>query len=803
MTQHLVQIFFWIISFIIWSSCLIVLGSNATNSTQWICLLIITIMNLILGIVLVQWSRQRLSLLNHIHFHRSLLNHLQKNQDVCLFDHEGQMIVASDQCHWSNISEFCNYLNAKVVANEHLHHVLSAIQQNDPTQQLLEGMSYSKNQKKWWWFNLDLVEHFSRPYPLTLVQMVDVSPFFRHYNQLQYNYNQLEKFLNEAPFSLIYVNENSYIIGVNSTFCVWIGQERGEILGQNVVNYTSPSLYNFTHIDLVTLITNKGERVRCLCLPMTLNQGNNKAFILYKIQKHIHHIPINDHGIEESTFLHARIPAILARLDGSILDFNPAFLALIGSIDSLENASNRISGSLFDLIEPRIREDVLKNLERSKTDKESVVPPFEVVFQGGLIHTTVYVSQIQVLNKEESSVFLLQFIDISEQKRLEEQFIQSQKMQAVGQLAGGVAHDFNNLLTAILGFCDLLLQRYMPNDPSYNDVIQIKQNANRAANLVRQLLAFSRQQTLQPKIVSITDTLSDLSILLRRLIGSGIELEVNHERDLWSVKADIGQLEQVVVNLAVNARDAMSGQGKLIIRTSNFRCNSIKNVIHDIMPSGDYVLVEIIDNGHGIKPEVIERIFEPFFSTKEVGLGTGLGLSTVYGIVKQTGGFVEVKSTVGKGSTFGIYLPRFTGAQLQEKVVVEQHFSDLTGSGTILLVEDEDPVRICTARALREKGYKVIECNGGEEALEWIATQEHFDILITDVVMPKIDGPTLNNLIREKRSGFETIFISGYTEDTFRSSLRDGGKIHFLAKPFSLKDLAAKIKEVTHEKKDS
>ncbi len=369
-------------------------------------------------------------------------------------------------------------------------------------------------------------------------------------------------------------------------------------------------------------------------------------------------------------------------------------------------------------------------------------------------------------------------------------------MQAVGQLAGGIAHDFNNLLTAMIGYCDLLLQRYVPNDPSYNDVVQVKQNANRAANLVRQLLAFSRQQTLQPKVVNITDNLVELSTLLRRLIGAGIDLKMAHARDLWLIKVDVSQLEQVIINLAVNARDAMSEGGVLTLRTSNIQYVKQHRVGHDLIPKGDYVMVEVIDTGFGISPEHLDLIFEPFFSTKEVGEGTGLGLSTVYGIVKQTGGFVMVESKVGKGTTFKILLPRHHGGIEIDVPKQELMLQDLTGTGRVLLVEDEDAVRMFSARALREKGYTVIEAPNGDVALSMVQKGEKFDVLITDVVMPKMDGPTLSKKIRDMYPDAKTIFISGYTEDTFRKNLDHDAKIHFLPKPYTLKDLASKVKEV-------
>ena len=395
----------------------------------------------------------------------------------------------------------------------------------------------------------------------------------------------------------------------------------------------------------------------------------------------------------------------------------------------------------------------------------------------------------------------LHFIDVTEQKNLEVQFAQSQKMQAVGQLAGGVAHDFNNLLTAMIGFCDLLLLRSPPGDPSFADIMQIKQNANRAANLVRQLLAFSRQQTLQPRVLNITDVLYELQHLLERLIGENIKLDVVHGRDLGLAKVDQGQLEQVIINLAVNARDAMPGGGTLTIRTANFRQERALRRGHEVMPPAEYVLIEVADTGVGISKDNLARIFDPFFSTKELGSGTGLGLSTVYGIVKQTGGFVFVTSTPSRGAVFEIYLPRYEapdGALPARPDAAEPAaVKDLTGHGTIMLVEDDDPVRIFGARALRNKGYTVIEAKSGEGALDLIrSATEKIDLLITDVVMPRMDGPSLVREVREIHPDMKVIFISGYTEDAFRQRLDSDSDIDFLAKPFSLKQLATKVRDV-------
>src|SRR4051794_39408455 len=490
----------------------------------------------------------------------------------------------------------------------------------------------------------------------------------------------------------------------------------------------------------------------------------------------------------------------------------PVGIALIDRFGRLEEA-NAALGELFgtpqqELLGQPLIEFVNEDDSRGTAAKLAAAVdgpahpgPIELRLKGPREKAcVVFLSRIDAAEGGDGGL-MLHFIDVTEQKNLEVQFAQSQKMQAVGQLAGGVAHDFNNLLTAMIGFCDLLLMRFRPGDPSFADIMQIKQNANRAANLVRQLLAFSRQQTLQPRIIDITDVLVELSHLLRRLIGENIELKVVHGRDLGLAKVDQGQLEQVIINLAVNARDAMQGGGTLTIRTANVSQASPVRRGHEVMPAGDYVQIEVADTGTGIAKEHLARIFEPFFSTKEVGSGTGLGLSTVYGIVRQTGGFIFVDSAPGRGATFQTHRPRH---QLNEAALNIRGDPaevlpprDLTGIGTVLLVEDEDPVRIFGARALRNKGYKVLEAKSGEDALDTIRDGgQQIDLLITDVVMPRMDGPALIREVRESHPDLKVIFISGYTEDAFRQRLDTDSEIHFLPKPFSLKQLAGKVKEV-------
>ncbi|WP_439816918.1 response regulator [Zavarzinia sp. CC-PAN008] len=483
-------------------------------------------------------------------------------------------------------------------------------------------------------------------------------------------------------------------------------------------------------------------------------------------------------------------PIAIAVIDGegAVIEANAAFSALA--------TGRRDVTAVLD--KPIVQFLLAEDRGVAKALQPGAVPPVnatEVRFRGPPERVAQLYSSPHQAPIGGAILFLL---DTTEQKNLELQFAQSQKMQAVGQLAGGIAHDFNNLLTAIIGFSDLLLTRFSAGDPAFADLMQIKQNANRAANLVRQLLAFSRQQTLRPKVIDVTDVLAELSNLLRRLIGENIQLNMIHGRDLGLVKVDPGQLDQVIINLAVNARDAMTTGGVLTIRTSNVPAAKVAELGNSLMPQTDFVLIEVSDTGMGIPKENLGKIFEPFFTTKEVGAGTGLGLSTVYGIVKQTGGFIFPFSEDGRGATFQIYLPRHLA--VEEPAAAAEADSpnarDLTGKGTILLVEDEDAVRVFAARALRNKGYTVLEANSGEAALEIVTDKsEQIDLLISDVVMPNMDGPTLIKHAKRHRPNMRIVFISGYAEEAFRRNLDKDEAFSFLPKPFSLKQLAAKVKE--------
>ncbi|QGP80270.1 response regulator [Sphingobium sp. CAP-1] len=386
---------------------------------------------------------------------------------------------------------------------------------------------------------------------------------------------------------------------------------------------------------------------------------------------------------------------------------------------------------------------------------------------------------------------LLSLKDNSEESKLKRQVAQATKMQAIGQLAGGVAHDFNNILTAIIGHCDLMLMRHTPGDSDYDDIQQVKSNSNRAAGLTRQLLAFSRQQTLRPQILQLPDIVADVSTLLKRLLGENVKLDVTHGRNLGAVRADPGQMEQVIVNLAVNARDAMPEGGTLHIQTYAVPAAKVREMRQQILPAGDYSALRVSDTGLGIPPDILAKIFEPFFTTKELGKGTGLGLSTVYGIVKQSGGYIFAESELGRGASFVIYLPVYAGADAEQPVAppAAAPRAETWGTGTVLLVEDEDMVRAVAERALTRQGYKVLTANDGEQGLEVLGGAEKIDLLISDVVMPNMDGPAMVARARRTHPDLPVLFMSGYAEEQLRKSI-DIANVAFLPKPFSVSQLA-------------
>jgi two-component system, cell cycle sensor histidine kinase and response regulator CckA len=489
-------------------------------------------------------------------------------------------------------------------------------------------------------------------------------------------------------------------------------------------------------------------------------------------------------------FLAAPMAMAIVDRNGRIKRSNTAFAKLMPeALRAADQAQRSIRGGISDADHPAL-DAAIAAAAGSKTD----IPPVDVQLSGNRSARLLF-SASDEADGPGATIYAL---DTTELRTLKENFAQSQKMQAIGQLAGGVAHDFNNVLTAIIGYSDLLLANHRPTDPSFQDIMQIKQNANRAAGLVRQLLAFSRRQTLRPEVLQLGDVLSELQLMMRRLVGEKVSLELRHGRDLWLVKADINQFEQVVINLVVNARDAMPNGGKIELRTANLAAADTAKLNEKSLPAADYVMIEVADTGTGIPDDVREKIFEPFFTTKEVGKGTGLGLAMVYGIVKQTGGYVFCDSTVGVGTIFRILLPRYVPTQGEDearnKEPVKKAAADLTGHGTILLVEDEEAVRAFGARALSARGYTVLEAANGAEALEVADKNSKIDLIVSDVVMPEMDGPTMFGELRKRGVRAKVIFVSGYAEDAFAKNLPEGEDFGFLAKPFTLKQLIEAVK---------
>lgn len=643
----------------------------------------------------------------------------------------------------------------------------------------------------------------------------DVTTDHQQTRRIEEERTTLLDYSDNAPVGFFSVDEQGRFVFVNATFARWIGHEIKDILASLTLHdllvfpadqETPPKPYDIK----------AGGGVRQMA-EVKVKSKNGREFLAAITQTVVHEddgkirtrAVINDltaektirQALEDSEsrferfFEDAPLGIALIDRDGRVTDCNIALSKLLDRpISSIED---RAYTDMIDQADWRTTTDMISRI----TKGDIITDPIEIRLW---VASTNEALPCQLFARQfgDGSHIALHVIDVSKQKNLETQFIQSQKMQAVGQLAGGIAHDFNNLLTAIIGFCDLLLLRHKPGDPSFGDIQQIKQNSNRAANLVRQLLAFSRQQTLRPQVQDITDILTEVSHLLRRLIGVNIELKLVHGNDLGLVKVDGGQMEQVLVNMAVNARDAMAEGGTLTITTRPLHTTSATSFGEDVMPAGDWVVIDVTDSGTGIPPDILERIFEPFFTTKDVGKGTGLGLATVYGIIRQTGGYLGVSSQVGVGTTFSIYLPRMSESDAQNTAPVvapEDTESDLTGTARILLVEDEDAVRTFSTRALTNKGYDVLTAEHGEAG--WDVFQEQttpIDLLITDVMMPGMDGPTLAKQIRAVMPDLKIIFVSGYSEEKLKDTLGDG--IFFLAKPFTLKQLAAKVKEVLGDK---
>ncbi|MEA2831163.1 MAG: two-component system, cell cycle sensor histidine kinase and response regulator CckA [Bradyrhizobium sp.] len=630
------------------------------------------------------------------------------------------------------------------------------------------------------------------------------------------------EYLDHAPCGFFSVNPSGDVVYVNATLANWLDRDLAEI-GSGGLKLTDIVSGDGASL-LTSIVPVPGEvKTEVFDIDLRMRGGKTMPVRLYHklafgadgkpgVSRTLVISRARDERSDPQRAAEVRFmrffdhtPMAIATVDrgGAVVRANARFAKLAQSL-SPDGAANK---SIFRTVIARDRSLLIAAINQA-AEGQGDIPPVEAMLDGARERWGQFFVTSVEEDERETEAAIVYMLETTERRTLENQINQSQKMDMVGQLAGGIAHDFNNVLSAIMMANDFLLNAHKPTDPSFQDIMQIKQNATRAATLVRQLLAFSRRQTLRPQVLDLGDALSDLTMLLRRLIGEKVKLDLVHGRDLWPVKVDVSQFEQVIVNLAVNARDAMPEGGKLTVRTANVTSEESGRLSYKGMPAADYVRIDVTDTGTGIPADIVDKIFEPFFSTKEVGKGTGLGLSTVYGIVKQTGGFVYVDSEAGNGTSFRIFLPRHhpepevasephAGTGVAREASVEpKPRTDLTGQGTILLVEDEDGLRSLNARGLRSRGYSVIEASNGIEALEALEEKNGaVDLVVSDVVMPEMDGPTLLKTMRERNPDLKIIFVSGYAEDAFEKSLPENQQFAFLPKPFTLSQLVAAVKE--------
>lgn len=713
--------------------------------------------------------------------------------------------------------------------SEAVYRLLKASREGRRLQEEVRVAGFNGKEARWLRMRVRPLEDGKKVSRATVWSIADVTRDREKQENIFQELQHAIDYLDHAPAGFFSVDAKGAVVYLNATLAAWLDHDlasvgSGGLMLSDIVSGEGVSL-------LTTMNAAPGEvKTEAFDLDLKTRSGHTVPVRLFHkvafgadgspgVSRTLVLNRARDVGVDPQRAAEVRFmrffnntPMAIATVDktGRISRSNGLFARLFKGLMN-DDAGER---SILSVVAERDRAALEAAIQKA-ADGQGDIAPVEAALAGGSERfASFYVTSAED-EEGEAEAAIVYALETTDQRVLENQVKQSQKMESVGQLAGGIAHDFNNVLSAIMMATDFLLNAHRPTDPSFQDIMQIKQNANRAAALVRQLLAFSRRQTLRPQVLDLGDVLSDLNMLVRRLIGENVKLDIVHGRDLWPVRADISQLEQVIVNLAVNARDAMPEGGKLSVRTTNATASEVARYAYTGMPSADYVMVEVIDTGTGIPPDVLTRIFEPFFTTKDVGKGTGLGLSTVYGIIKQTGGFIYPESEQGAGTTFRIFLPRHipapeeaddradtpavAGAVAAAGDMVKAASADLTGRGTILLVEDEDGLRALNARGLSSRGYTVLEAANGVEAMELIEKEgSQIDLVVSDVVMPEMDGPTLLKEMRRKNPDLKMIFVSGYAEEAFQKNLPsdvDGGQYQFLAKPFTLKQLVATVKE--------
>ncbi|PDT84343.1 PAS domain-containing sensor histidine kinase [Sinorhizobium sp. BJ1] len=673
--------------------------------------------------------------------------------------------------------------------------------------------------------------------PLYLWQIADITAERddqeRFFKELQ---NAID-YLDHAPAGFFSAGRKGEIFYINATLADWLGIDLTKFQPGSI---SIADLVAGEGLALIQSVQAEPGLKKTKVLDLDLRKGNGQSLpvrLVHRVSSTRDGAPgesrtivmsrEGDEGDQSASNAAMRFtrffnntPMAIASVDGDgrILRTNAPFLKLFAGLVSQDDVER---GLLIDAVMHEAVRGQLEEALAAAKDRQGDIAPIDSLHPADegrhfRFYVNAVIDQSDQAPEEAAIVYAL---EITEQKALENQMAQTQKMNAVGTLAGGIAHDFNNVLTAILLSADHLLLSARPADATFADLMEIKRNANRAAVLVRQLLAFSRKQTMRPTVLNLTDVIGDLRMLVDRMTGTNVKVEVDYGRDLWPVRTDLGQFEQVLLNLAVNARDAMPEGGIITLRTRNLPAGEVAALARRELPEDDFVMVEVSDQGTGIPAEILDKIFEPFFTTKEVGKGTGLGLSMVYGIVKQSGGYIYPESEVGKGTTFRILLPRYVevaetgeesvsgGAPVKEArapasdaatLAAQTEPTDLTGdSAVVLLVEDEEAVRRGGKRMLETRGYTVHEAGSGVEALEIMEELDGaVDIVVSDVVMPEMDGPTLLRELRKKYPDLKFIFVSGYAEDAFARNLPADAKFGFLPKPFSLKQLAVAVREM-------
>ncbi len=706
-------------------------------------------------------------------------------------------------------------------ASEVIYRLLKAAKEGRRLEEEVRIAGRKGRPARWLRFKIRPLGNTRRDARLTVWSLADVTAERdRQENVFQILQHSID-YLDHAPAGFFSADAKGDIVYLNATLADWLDQDLAQV-GSGGLKLAD--LVAGDGAALLTTLRGAPGEVKTEVLDLDLRTRSGRTLpvrVLHKLAYGSDGTPgasrtlVLNRALDDGTdpqraaeirfvrFFH-RTPMAIATIDkhGGVIRTNPLFARLFHGVRGGQNESE--DRSILSIVVERDREALAAALQQAALGKGDIAPVDAMLAVDGERFGRFYVTAVEEEERDQEAA-IVYALEITAQRELENKVTQQQKMELVGQLAGGIAHDFNNVLSAIMMATDFLLSAHKPTDPSFADIMQIKQNANRAASLVRHLLAFSRKQTLRPQVLDLGEVLSDLTMLLRRLIGEKVTLDVVHGRDLWPVKVDISQFEQVIVNLAVNARDAMPGGGELSVRTSNVTAAENRRFNAKGMPVADYVLVEVSDTGTGIPAKIVDKIFEPFFSTKEVGKGTGLGLSTVYGIIKQTGGFVYVELAENKGATFRIFLPRHiaTAQEIAAERPAEAAAdgkraatADLTGEGTILLVEDEEGLRQLNARGLSSRGYTVLEAANGVEAIEVLERHGgRVDLVVSDVVMPEMDGPTLLRELRSRNPMLKIIFVSGYAEDVFQRHLPAEGQFAFLAKPFTLKQLVHEVKE--------